>query len=498
MSVSWLTLTPTINTTTIPDGTNPPYTTLPGSGPVAPNGDDPATLLAADELAHFPRYSWTFGQTLTPPSGNPPAGFSMNATFDQFNSWTSDWQCYMMDLWRNQTNSNAGVTLTDSAGASHYLIRSVSDNVVYQLDRLQKRDFAAMSKADQDLVAADSFFRNSVAANLGLVPDASTSAADALASINTYLDNVYTSVQNKASGNYYPGFTTDVLVFKGELDNLKTRIASTGIYDINDIKSKVDEIEKRLNRAWEFMLGIIRNNPTYASLGNYDANRPSTDDNGANFEKAYKIFMAQEKRMLAVDNQSLQLAASGTIADKRMDAPTLIYLFQQYSMLKVEAENSANSEEVNQFNVLLKLYQSMQSMINEIVKKFDPKKSDEKRGFDGSTSRNSANLPTIARMFEDLWGTQINPMEYLYHITRPKQDMVEQAGNPYKYNLFFRDGWNAFSTQLGDVVTQLNQESQILMNTVNTQDKEKNRHFDLANNALSKLYDVLNNISRIG
>jgi hypothetical protein len=56
--------------------------------------------------------------------------------------------------------------------------------------------------------------------------------------------------------------------------------------------------------------------------------------------------------------------------------------------------------------------------------------------------------------------------------------------------------WEGYGQTLADAVTLLSQDSQIKMNDVNSLDKQKNRHFDLANGALQKLSEILNNIAR--
>ncbi len=187
MAVSWSTIVASINTTTIPDTPEPPYTYLLGSGAVGTNGDDPATLLDAGYKNTFPNYDWDFGQTLTPPSGKPPAGFSQNASYDQFSTWTSEWQAYMLDLWRNQrkvdnpggspTDWNRSLELIDSSGNSHFVIRSLESPKVFLLDHMQKRDFAAMAKVDQDNIAKDDYFLNKLANAIGLIPDAQSKEA---------------------------------------------------------------------------------------------------------------------------------------------------------------------------------------------------------------------------------------------------------------------------------------------------------------------------------
>ena len=63
-------------------------------------------------------------------------------------------------------------------------------------------------------------------------------------------------------------------------------------------------------------------------------------------------------------------------------------------------------------------------------------------------------------------------------------------------NTKLKDTWNAFNSSLSDTVSQLNQQSQLKMNDINSATKQKDRHFDLANNSLSKMNDMIQTIAR--
>ena len=59
-----------------------------------------------------------------------------------------------------------------------------------------------------------------------------------------------------------------------------------------------------------------------------------------------------------------------------------------------------------------------------------------------------------------------------------------------------KTSWDTIVTKVNDHVTLVQQQNQVVQNTINTQDKEANRHYDLATNALSKMFDMIANISR--
>lgn len=56
--------------------------------------------------------------------------------------------------------------------------------------------------------------------------------------------------------------------------------------------------------------------------------------------------------------------------------------------------------------------------------------------------------------------------------------------------------WSGYGTRLSDTVTLINQETQIQMNAISTLEKEKNRYFEMGNNALAKLNEIVQSIAR--
>lgn len=86
-----------------------------------------------------------------------------------------------------------------------------------------------------------------------------------------------------------------------------------------------------------------------------------------------------------------------------------------------------------------------------------------------------------------------HPLETLRGITRPQFEIVNNEGQLIRYK---SSAWSNMATQLSDAVTVINQETQIQMNAISTAEKEKNRYFEMANNALSKLNEVVQSIAR--
>lgn len=91
-----------------------------------------------------------------------------------------------------------------------------------------------------------------------------------------------------------------------------------------------------------------------------------------------------------------------------------------------------------------------------------------------------------------------HPIESLYGIDRPLQEMLdEDNGSIGKLARYEKSVWDTYSTQLSDAVTQLNQQVQLKQNDISDATKQANRHFELGNNALTKMYDMIGQIARM-
>lgn len=217
--------------------------------------------------------------------------------------------------------------------------------------------------------------------------------------------------------------------------------------------------------------------------------------------------------MLALDNSKLATVQTGSLENKKLDVPNLVFLLQLNYNLMAEAKVTADTEEINQQNALLQVYGQMQQLVNDVSKSFGTDQ-EQTRNINGSDDVQYAeSLPAsrkmLISMFEDYLATNgagssgtrvMHPIEKLRGITRPLQDMMEQKhtdnGRLDKINEFRKTQWDSFNTQLSDTVTLINQENQIKMNDINSMNKQKDRHFDLANSALSKMFDTIQNIAR--
>jgi hypothetical protein len=310
--------------------------------------------------------------------------------------------------------------------------------------------------------------------------------------------------------------------FTGQLDVLTAQLTTMGVVSPADINKKLATLKERFDRAFAFWdvkpptettvdmepgdddPVIV---PTYTDVISLDG-----DLSGIN--RGYQIFMAQERRIAELAKQRMDIAT--TFSGKQLDVPTLVYKFQSLYNLSLEAEVVMETEDINQQNDLLKTYAAMQDLVNKVLSTFEKADSD-KRTIDGNTddangyARMSDADRKLISMFEDVQGAgQGHPLEKLRNLGRPLHDIIRQEevidspfpGIPdyvaerFEFNKFSHTQWSTFGTRLSEKVTLINQNSQIKMNDVNSLDKQRNRHFELANNALSKMAEMIQSIGR--
>ncbi|WP_298959722.1 hypothetical protein [uncultured Methylobacterium sp.] len=220
-------------------------------------------------------------------------------------------------------------------------------------------------------------------------------------------------------------------------------------------------------------------------------------DGGTKIRSGYDTFIAQEKQLLGIQNARLGLAQDGMFQNRALDVPNLVYLFQLYANLAGEAKVRIATEEVEQINALLKTYAVLQAMVNRTVGAFDPNSKDQKLHIGGGGTF-TPEEEAVGRMFWKGSGFESapHPMEALLNVPRPTMaalwDWRPEADNDRKKTLSV---WQQYQTTIGDAVSRLNQESQIKMNEINSMTKQKDRNFDLANNALSKMAEIVQKVA---
>jgi hypothetical protein len=527
-----------------------PYEYLNGS-----STGSPSAIVTASAEALFPTLD---GVTHTLPESERPANFSKDVTamtldadktafLQDFATWDSSYQLEYIKLHGSPqdaaTNPSGGGRVLDVSVAGPPAVEftavvSITDPTkFYIVQSLDKDAIAKMSLVDQTKIAGLTAFTN-IASSLGLSP-ASSATVQALyakdppnsttpktVSLTDYIDDVETQITSQQCQNRSGTLDTAAqTALLSQLDILKEQLANSGIVSPADIQQKVSDINDRFKRLFAFW-DVAAPTPDTQYMGKPDDsvtvyhNVVSLDGDLTGIQHGYQVFLAQEQRIADLANERMQLVRdNGIFLGKHLDVPMLVYKFQANYSDSLDAEVTADTEEVNQQNALLKTYAAIQDIINQTLSKFTkaddgskvlygkedsdvPDEDDyDPNKVDYTYLISSTDLHTLS-MFEDLLGAgQKSPMETILGISRPLFDFFRQ--NPgedsnYDLNSYSQPQWSTYGTRLSETVTLINQNSQIQMNDINSLSKEKDRHFDLANNALSKMADIIENIARAG
>jgi hypothetical protein len=466
--------------------------------------------------------------------GTPPAALSP----DVFATWHTAYQ-------EEYINANGGgiLQIGSPPGPTIHAMLSSAQDKVYILETLQKADFAKMTLADQTAIAATDTFRNVLAPQFGLssvADDANNAIANALADIN----NTDPNSQTHPNSSFVDEANKDV--FRQELTNIENQLPTMGVFSTADISAAVKAIQDRFDRVAAFAKAAdASNQPAPSTSNRNDPNDPHPEtqfvnvislDNDAAVKSGLQNFMNAERQILAADNASIQLAATGTLQGltKHLDAPALLAAFQMNASLKDQAINAADTEEINQINELLKTYNAMQELINQTIATFDASKSDEKRGLlgylnDANIGNNSGALQDprhvdldrlviggleepgpggdkftppaltdaqlkVISMFEQQLNGIANPIEDLLGIKRPTFDFYDNKGATLNY--FEKSTWDQISSTLGNTVQQISEQNQLKFNDINTREKQRTAEFQSAQDALAKAADLASTIGR--
>lgn len=498
---------------------------------LSPDPDSPDSLInKAGKPAHF---------------DDPPSALTANI----FATWHSAYQAEYINSHKGEIR-NGILSIGTGADAIHVML-SGDQTKVYILESLQKADFATMAIADQMRIA--------VAATANQADTDPAAAAAAVAAAKTLarlgmtadvgeaaksIDTLRTTINNDPS---VP--SEDKQVFLDELANVQKRVDATKVYSVTDINSEISAITDRFHRVAVFAKAKAAG-PLVADPNDPNQFRDVTglnldqNNNNVDISNGLKAFMNAEKQILAADNAAMQIANTGTLVGltKHLDAPNLLAAFQLSANLKDQAINAADTEEINQINLLLKTYNVIQELINQTIATFDASKNDEKRGMLGydansGVGNNSGKVPgdtdskgneilaqtgietlknpvvvdpgeknqftppalsdaqlKAISMFEQDLHRTLSPIEDLLGVPRPSFDFYDNTGKTLNY--FQKSTWDQFSATLSNTVQQISQENQLKFNDINTLEKERTTHFQSATNALSKAGDILASIGR--
>ncbi len=346
-------------------------------------------------------------------------------------------------------------------------------------------------------------------------------------------------------------------LFKQQLENLKTRLDNCGVFDPQALVDAANEIKTRFDRLMAFAIGktakaIARTDQVSISADSVgtvtvtgypnkllNENVASLDDNATIIE-GYNKFVDTEKRNLQVDNLKIYLGNIDGIRPKAVDVSRIVFLLQMAYNLAKESQSDQGAEELRQQNRYLQDIAYMKQMIQTTRGLFGTA-SDERNGLLGLPDKNSTANDMTSLSSKDLLAVSMwtngltqyeHPIEKLRNLgSRPSlellhtgisasyfgvDDQFDGSTNTYKNKYYtirkvsgsyyayggviskLAGTWDQYAQKISDRSTLVQQDAQIVQNKVSNLDKEKARHFELANNAVNKMFDMLQGILRAG
>lgn len=475
------------------------------------------------------------------------------AFLKDFSTWHSSFQTEWVHKYATAANPVVEMPSVSAAPIVSLFITNQNPRSVVNVATITKEAIARLSDDDQTNLAKSKLFINAKAADLGLTIFALSSATDGTIEVptsatenTTKLVTSFNEFYNLVKGSdptpispTDPKF--DNKAFRDQLDLIRTKITGTvvngtpvgraSVIDTKLISKEILDLRQRYDRAKNYYDAGYGSKSQQPATNESDAitwNHDDRDgkmypylnvvstDNGETIKQGYRTFIAQEQR-LAENATNRYQAATGKITGidgKPFDLPTLIYYLQNLYNTDLEALVTIETESVRQTNAYLKDYADWQDMVNRTLQAWGKDDTSTKGLFGGSAGDGNLLLRDggrdnkevkLALMFDARRAGVPHPVEMTIteqspKVTRPAGFYVFQKDDDpvknYDYNTFTRDVWQTYGTRLGEKVTQLNQDSQQKMNDINNMDKQRNRHYDLANSALSKMNDALQAILR--
>lgn len=453
-----------------------------------------------------------------------PASFSkdpQDLTIATFSTGASSSNTSSDDLWTDQDRRDyillkgAGAMVT--IGGTTITTDSRTGSKVYYLNSMTKADFAKMDQADQQRVAneaATNVILKKRLADIGLNPlksdidrvlNEATLALDALATTDGKSRDPETNrVRNligTSARDSLAVYNTEREIFVQQLNLLKSQVNGGALYDEQAIADRITKIQDNMKR-WVAFYPTQRDGDTIKGWPVLTQSATSTNDS---LGLARQRLIEQEKVVLKTLLERQSIASSAIFGGKTLDAPTLVFLFQQRYEKQVSASVAADTEELNQINDLLKSYSIMQKVVNRVLGSFDPSRTNDTKGLPD-------NLDATEMRAVSMFATRIgDPVAYSWEVgswnhpianlylkgSRETYQLLKDATNTtFSTELMPQSFWSNMASSLNSTVTTLNQVAQTKMNDINSVDKQKNRHFDLANGALSKLSEMLQTLGR--
>ena len=498
-----------------------PYLEIPGGiqGVVS-------TDARADSSALFPALVDTTSTDEQPANFNAPSA-------SDFLSWHTAWQ--VTELPRLNPTGLSVTLFSDASQITAFLGDGVQSNRVFVVQNLQKSDIGMMTKRTQERLSSLTDWSGSggMAERYGYTT--SGSIASQRAALKSILQTTYKDAMTAPSGSVMTD--ADVKLFTRQIDNISTRLDNSSVFNTAAIKSAAEDILTRYQRAAAFAIKTTVNDAGDPIEGQdmaaadtlqvggtaYYPDKSITPktismDGNQYINKGYKKFISEEKRILQADNAQIKLASLVAAQPKSVDLPRLIFYMQMNEDLQKNRESIANTEELKQQNRYIQDIGIFQRLINRTVGTFGTGTNETRTLLNTGgpyLTENYFALKTLTKeemlsfsMFEKE-NTDLSylghPIETLRNLPkRPTLSLLTPTNTIPSYGTTWvgqvkslpRTTWENYATMLSDYVNTVNMETSMKQNENQALDQEKNRHYQLASNCISKMFDMLQSIAR--
>lgn len=470
------------------------------------------------------------------------------AFLKDFSTWHSSFQTEWVNVYATAANPVVEMPKGSAVPIVSLFITNQDPRLVVNVATITKEAIAKLSQDDQTTLLKSKLFTEYMASQLGVAiavwqnptadnplnPDPTIVGADVqrvATDFNDFYKLAAANLPANPNASTPPAF--DGRPFADQLNILRDKMMSGGMVNTKLVSKEILDLRQRYDRAVNYYKagfgtqsqtntdtviirhdGLNSGNPLGIAV---DTNIVSTD-NAETIKQGYRTFIAQEQKL--AENAKKRYAATDEtnfpgLNGKPFDLPTLIYYLQDLYNSDLEAQVTIETESVRQTNAYLKDYADWQDMVNNTLSKWGKDDTNEKGLNGGSAGEGNVFLNKgmserqvkLALMFDSQRAGIRHPVEMAVtgqseKVTRPADFEIfvkntdDNYGTNYDFTQHTRDAWQTYGTRLGEKVTQLNQDSQQKMNDINNMDKQRNRHYDLANSALSKMNDALQAILR--
>ncbi|MGR3483836.1 MAG: hypothetical protein ACU0BF_00685 [Paracoccaceae bacterium] len=411
------------------------------------------------------------------------------------------------------TARHASIGTAPSALSNLNVMLSVDETRLIRLDTLDLSTIARLPLEDQRALTSHPAYDETIALRLGVKPasggNSDTERTKHITDINALILDW--------DGN--PAFDPTILptaevpgpdksehwpnLFVGQAQILKDRLAGMAIFHPGEIALAIDALSDRFERLERLQVAADRPAPPAASNGYTTGRNAIAGPDG--FKAARDITLAAEIRLYDLTWQAQQIALTGIYNGRKLDPPAMTFVLQTFENHRAEAEVEAKTEELNLRNALLLDYNAMQRLLTRTLASFDAAKladpdQTETKPIGGGGALSDADKALISMFDKTLASGNANPghpVEDAKTTPRPTIDMVTPIGfglglAPVNYE---KQVWDQYALRLSQAIQTLGDDNQILMDGIGQDNREKNRHYQLASNTLNKMTGILRAIS---